>query len=147
MGSLVVQDHSSPTKPSKPYLKSKSTHLSDRFSESKSLDFSTWVSENTPKIFTFSLLALTVAAFFFLRNAANPAALLCLKTHRPNHPAELEYPEIHYNSIPPIVDKSSPYTSFRSDQWVVVSVSDYPSDSLRALVKIKGWQVDRSNPF
>ncbi|XP_058225310.1 probable glycosyltransferase STELLO1 [Rhododendron vialii] len=141
MGSLVVQDHSSPTKPSKPYLKSKSTHLSDRFSESKSLDFSTWVSENTPKIFTFALLALTVAAFFFLRNAANPAALLCLKTHRPKHPVELEYPEIHYNSIPPIVDKSSPYTSFTSDRWVVVSVSDYPSDSLRALVKIKGWQV------
>ncbi|XP_057513133.1 probable glycosyltransferase STELLO1 [Actinidia eriantha] len=142
MGSLVVQDQSPPTKPSKPQFKSKPTLLSDRFSESKSLDFSTWVSENSSKIFTFSLLALTVAALFFLRSAGDPSALLCFKTpHQPKRPQKIEFPEIHYNSIPPVADKSSPFASFRSDQWIVVTVSDYPSDSLRVLVKTKGWQV------
>ncbi|CAL5330731.1 unnamed protein product [Camellia sinensis] len=141
MGSLLVQDQS-PTKRSKPHFKSKPTLISDRFSNPKNLDFSTWVSDNFSKIFAISLLALTVAALFFLRNAGDPSALLCFTTTRQSkQPQKIEFPEIHYNSIPPILDNSSPFSSFRSDQWVVISVSHYPSDSLVNLVKMKGWQV------
>uniref|UniRef100_A0A5B6Z5A5 Glycosyltransferase STELLO1 n=1 Tax=Davidia involucrata TaxID=16924 RepID=A0A5B6Z5A5_DAVIN len=136
---MMVQDHSA-TKPSKPHLKPKSTPLSDRFSEPKNLDFSTWVSENSVKIFTISILTLTVAALFFLRNAGDPSAFLCMKTQS-KHPEKIDFPKINFNSIQPIIDKSLPFASFRSDQWIVVSVSDYPSDSLLSLVKIKGWQV------
>ncbi|KAM7262704.1 hypothetical protein ACFE04_000387 [Oxalis oulophora] len=41
----------------------------------------------------------------------------------------------------PLTDTSSPYANFRSENWVVVSVTDYPSDQLKKLVKIKGWQT------
>ncbi|CBI29841.3 unnamed protein product, partial [Vitis vinifera] len=37
--------------------------------------------------------------------------------------------------------RNSPYANFRSERWILVSVSNYPTDSLRKLVKIKGWQV------
>ncbi|KAL6994888.1 sugar transporter-like protein [Sarracenia purpurea var. burkii] len=140
MGSLLVQDQS-PTKPSKPHLKSKQSPLSDRFSEPKNVDFSTWVSENSSKIFAISLLSLSVASLFFLLSAGDPTTLLCYKTHQPKHPQKIEFPKIHYNSIPPILDKSSPFSSFHSDQWIVVSVSDYPTNSLRSLVKMKRWQL------
>lgn len=112
----------------------------NRFSETKSLDFSTWISENLYKIFAIVLLIATVAALFFLRNVGDTAALLCFES-RSKELEKIEFPQIKWSSIKPIVDKSSPFASFRSEQWIVVSVSNYPSDSQRNLVKIKGWQV------
>ncbi|XWS43138.1 hypothetical protein CRYUN_Cryun16bG0076700 [Craigia yunnanensis] len=53
----------------------------------------------------------------------------------------ISLPQINWNSIKPIADKTSPYANFRSQQWVVVSVSSNPSDALKKMVKIKGWQV------
>ncbi|KAJ6380930.1 hypothetical protein OIU77_029763 [Salix suchowensis] len=70
--------------------------LHHRFSESKSLDFSTWVSENFYKVVTITVLIATVAAIVFL---------------------------------------------WSTEKWIVVSVSHYPSDSLKKLVRIKGWQL------
>ncbi|GFY92220.1 transmembrane protein, putative [Actinidia rufa] len=125
MGSLAVQDQSPPTKPSKPQFKSKLTLLSDRFSESKSLDFSTWVSENSSKIFTFSLLALTVATLFFLHSAGDPSALLCFKIHSPKCPQKIEFPEIHYSSIPPVAEVVDylPYKSYvRKSGWYLFAI-------------------------
>ncbi|XP_011048051.1 PREDICTED: uncharacterized protein LOC105142228 [Populus euphratica] len=115
--------------------------LNHRFSESKSLDFSTWVSENFCKIVTITVLVATVAAILFLLSTGDTAALSYIqskaqpleKTHHP--------PRINWNNIPSIADKSSPYTNFRSEKWIVVSVSHYPSDSLKKLVRIKGWQL------
>uniref|UniRef100_A0A803P6T7 Glycosyltransferase STELLO1 n=1 Tax=Cannabis sativa TaxID=3483 RepID=A0A803P6T7_CANSA len=54
---------------------------------------------------------------------------------------KIEFPKVNWNSITPIIDKGSPYANFRTERWIIVSVSDYASDSLRKLVKIKGWQV------
>ncbi|KAJ6912717.1 glycosyltransferaseELLO1 [Populus alba x Populus x berolinensis] len=115
--------------------------LHHRFSESKSLDFSTWVSENFCKIVTITVLVATVAAILFLLSTGDAAALSYIqskaqpldKTHHP--------PRINWNNIPSIADKSSLYTNFRSEKWIVVSVSHYPSDSLKKLVRIKGWQL------
>lgn len=110
----------------------------------KNLDFSTWASENLYRILTILLLIATVAALFFLRNystaGGDAAALLCLQSTQ-SHAIHPKFPKINWNSIDRIVDKSTPYSSFRSEKWVVVSVSDYPSDSLGKLTKIKGWQV------
>ncbi|KAF4404459.1 hypothetical protein G4B88_005845 [Cannabis sativa] len=33
------------------------------------------------------------------------------------------------------------------ERWIIVSVSDYASDSLRKLVKIKGWQTVEHNSY
>ncbi|KAK6149149.1 hypothetical protein DH2020_016674 [Rehmannia glutinosa] len=111
---------------------------------SKNLDFSTWASENLYKILTILLLITTVAALFFLRNystaGGDAAALLCLQSTQ-SHLIHPKFPKINWNSINRIDDKSTPYSSFRSEKWIVVSVSDYPSDSLRKLTKLKGWQV------
>ncbi|KAF4348662.1 hypothetical protein F8388_017753 [Cannabis sativa] len=54
---------------------------------------------------------------------------------------KIEFLKVNWNSITPITDKGSPYANFWMERWIIVSVSDYASDSLRKLVKIKGWQV------
>ncbi|KAG5080590.1 hypothetical protein AAZX31_02G173500 [Glycine max] len=106
----------------------------------KSLDFSAWVSDNLVRIVAVLLLVATVAALFFLRNVGDTAALLCFE----NQARELEriaYPRVDWSAIAPIADKTSKFSSFRSEKWIVVSVSGYPSEALRRLVKMKGWQV------
>jgi len=136
---MLVQERSTP-KPPKGQTRTLPTLHPNRFSEAKSLDFSTWVSENLYKIITVLLLVATVAALFFLHNVGDTAALLCFETQSQNL-EKIELPQIKWNSIATITDKSSPYANFRTERWIVVSVSDYPSDSLRNLVKIRGWQV------
>ncbi|XP_057784024.1 probable glycosyltransferase STELLO2 [Salvia miltiorrhiza] len=137
---MLVQDRILPTSDS-PKLHNQRKPF---FIASKNLDLSTWVSENLYKIVTILLLITTVAALFFLRNystaGGDAAALLCLQStqSRTIHP---KFPNINWNSIDRIVDKSTPFANFRSEKWIVVSVADYPSDSLRRMAKIKGWQV------
>uniref|UniRef100_A0A5B6Z543 Glycosyltransferase STELLO1 n=1 Tax=Davidia involucrata TaxID=16924 RepID=A0A5B6Z543_DAVIN len=133
---MLVQDRPTP----KSQNGTLPTLRQNRFSEAKSLDFSTWVSENLYKIVAIGLLIATVAALFFLRNVGDTAALLCFESQS-KQLEHIEFPQINWNSIDPIVDKSTPYANFRSERWIVVSVSNYPTDSLRNLAKIKGWQV------
>ncbi|XP_059427773.1 probable glycosyltransferase STELLO1 [Corylus avellana] len=139
---MLVQERSTPKSPKaqKGQNRTLPTLHPNRFSEAKSLDFSTWVSENLYKIITVLLLVATVAALFFLRNVGDTAALLCFETQSKNL-EKIELPQVNWNSIATITDKSSPYANFRTERWIVVSVSDYPTDSLRNLVKIRGWQV------
>ncbi|KAF5821350.1 hypothetical protein HanXRQr2_Chr01g0012911 [Helianthus annuus] len=133
---LVQQDNPKPQNPKSPKFHP------NRFSPSKSLDFSTWVSQNLYKIITISILITTVAAVFFLRTTGDSAAFLCFRSQTTTpQTLTLKYPQIDYDSIAPIVDNTTPYSRFRSDNWVIVSVSDYPSNSVKKLLKIKGWQV------
>ncbi|KAM3739079.1 hypothetical protein ACB098_09G179000 [Castanea mollissima] len=137
---MLVQDRSSsaPKSPKGPKSKLRNT-LQNRFSEAKALDFSTWFSDNLYKIVTVLLLIATVAALFFLRNVGDTAALLCFETQAKNL-EKIQFPNVNWNSISRITDKT-PYVNFRTERWIVVSVSNYPTDSLRNLVKIRGWQV------
>ncbi|XP_075639644.1 putative glycosyltransferase STELLO1 [Castanea sativa] len=137
---MLVQDRSSsaPKSPKGPKSKVRNT-LQNRFSEAKALDFSTWFSDNLYKIVTVLLLIATVAALFFLRNVGDTAALLCFETRAKNL-EKIQFPNVNWNSISRITDRS-PYVNFRTERWIVVSVSNYPTDSLRNLVKIRGWQV------
>uniref|UniRef100_A0A3Q7G0D7 Uncharacterized protein n=1 Tax=Solanum lycopersicum TaxID=4081 RepID=A0A3Q7G0D7_SOLLC len=145
---MLVQDRedgiSKSPKGPKPIRERSSIPLSrtpNRLNGAKNLDFSTWVSENLYKILTILLLISTIAIFFYLRSAAgDTTTLLCLQSTQ-THSIRPEFPKINWNNIPAILDKSTPYANFRSEKWVVVSVSDYPSDSLRKLGRIKGWQV------
>ncbi|KAI9085878.1 hypothetical protein K1719_031955 [Acacia pycnantha] len=93
---MLVQDRSGPKSP-KPQVRNIPKLPTGRFSESKILDCSTWVSENLFKVTAIFLLIVTMASLFFLRNVG--------------------------------------------ERWIVVSVSNYPLDSLHNLVKLKGWQV------
>lgn len=137
---MLVQDRAAPKSPKHAQIRARPTLHPSRFSESKSLDFSTWLSENLYKIVSVLLLIATVAALFFLRNVGDTAALLCFE-NQAQALEKIHFPHVNWNSITPISDKSSPYANFRSERWIVVSVSDYPTDSLRKLVRIKGWQV------
>lgn len=116
----------------------------NRKSLSKNLDFSTWASENLYRILIFLLLITTVAALFYLRNystsGSDAAALLCLQSTQ-SHIIHPKLPDIDFKSVARILDKVTPFSNFQSEKWIVVSVSDYPSDSLKKLSKIKGWQV------
>ena len=132
---MMVQERSLPKSVnSKPHARTAA------LASTKSLDFSAWVSDNLVRIVAVVLLVATVAAVFFLRNAGDTAALLCFE----NQARELEriaYPRVDWSAIAPIADRTSKFSSFRSEKWIVVSVSGYPSDALRRLVKMKGWQV------
>ncbi|KAJ6363422.1 hypothetical protein OIU78_003571 [Salix suchowensis] len=127
--------------------------LHHRFSESKSLDFSTWVSENFYKVVTITVLIATVAAIVFLWSTGDTAALSYIQSKAQPLDKTHHSPRINWNNIPSITDKSSPYTNFRSEKWIVVSVSHYPSDSLKKLVRIKeqqatlGFRVSGYLPF
>ncbi|GAV75212.1 DUF288 domain-containing protein [Cephalotus follicularis] len=143
---MLVQDRTN-TKPSKPPQETRQNHQNNhhhhtnRFSEAKSLDFTTWVSENSYKITTISLLIFTTIAIFFLYNATDTASLIFFQSQSQRSLESVSRPQINWNSIKPITDKSSPFANFRSDKWIIVSVSGYPSHSLKKLVKIKGWQT------
>ncbi|KAI3667387.1 hypothetical protein L6452_42443 [Arctium lappa] len=134
---LVQQDNLAPNSKSSSFPR---TIHPNRFSPSKSLDFSTWISQNLYKIVTLAVLIATVAAVFFLHNTADSATFFCFQSQI-QHLETIHFPQISYDSIVPITDNTTPYSRFRSDQWIVVSVSDYPSDSLKKLLNIKGWQL------
>ncbi|TKY53355.1 hypothetical protein E2542_SST24883 [Spatholobus suberectus] len=130
---MMVQARSLP-KSAKPHARN------PPLAATKSLDFSAWVSDNLFKIVAVLLLAATVAALFFLRNAGDTAALLCFQKQA----QELEriaYPRVDWSAVAPIADKASKFANFRSEKWIVVSVERYPTDALRRLVKTKGWQL------
>ncbi|CAL0317072.1 unnamed protein product [Lupinus luteus] len=134
---MLVQERSTP-KSQKPFLRN--TLPINRFAETKNLDFSTWVSENFYKIVAILVLIATVAGLFFFRNAGYSAALLCFEKEA-QELEKIAFPKINWNKIYPITDKTSKFMNFRTDRWIVVSVSSYPSDSLRNAVRVKGWQV------
>ncbi|XVF56150.1 hypothetical protein PTKIN_Ptkin06aG0094000 [Pterospermum kingtungense] len=138
---MLVQDRALPKSPKPPQIRTLPTLQQNRFSEPKNLDFSTWVSDNFYRIITILVLIATVAAVFFLYTSTDSASLLCLQSQTQRAMDSISLPQINWNSIKPIADKISPYANFRSEQWVVVSVSTYPSDALKKMVKIKGWQV------
>ncbi|KAL5540417.1 hypothetical protein UlMin_044933 [Ulmus minor] len=140
---MLVQDRDAPKSPKQSQhsqIRTLPTFRTNRFSESKSLDFSTWFSENLYKIVTVLVLIGTVAALFFLRNVGDTAALLCFE-NKAQALEKIQFPQVNWNLNERISDKSSPYANFRTERWIVVSVSNYPTDSLRKLVKMKGWQV------
>ncbi|KAL8500846.1 hypothetical protein ACS0TY_020435 [Phlomoides rotata] len=142
---MIIQDQPA-SKSSKPNysLNLKSSRKNPLLSETKNLDFSTWASENSLKLFMITVLTFTVAAYFFFfhNSIADSTPLFCSQNSKILHkPQKLKLPKPNFNSIHPILDKSSPYSSFSSEQWIIVSVSGYPSESLQSLVKTKGWQV------
>ncbi|KAJ0538655.1 hypothetical protein HanHA300_Chr08g0277411 [Helianthus annuus] len=138
---LIQQDRDS--KPSNPKSSSLPTTLrSNQFSPSKSLDFSTWLFENLYKIVTIVVLIAAVIAVFFLRNVGEFAALLCFQSQT-QQVETIHFPQINCNFIAHVVDKSSQFASCRSEQWIVVSLSSYPTDSVRKLVRLRGGRFLR----
>ncbi|KAL5745575.1 hypothetical protein ACOSP7_026721 [Xanthoceras sorbifolium] len=137
---MLVQDRTVPNSPKSQIRQQLPTINHHRFSESKSLDFSTWVSENLYKIIVVLLLVTTIAALFVLRSSSDATSLLQSQSQQ-HSPSSISLPVIKWNSITPITDRSSVYSKFRSEKWIVVSVEKYPSDALKKLVRIKGWQV------
>ncbi|GLU24207.1 hypothetical protein SLE2022_401590 [Rubroshorea leprosula] len=142
---MLVQDWAVPKSPKSPKSQIRALptlHRNHhRFSEAKSLDFSTWVADNFYKIVTICILIFTVAVVFFLYNSTETASFLRLQSKTQQSLDSISLPQMKWNSIATIGDKSSPYANFRSEQWIVVSVLDYPSDSLKKMLKIRRWQM------
>ncbi|XP_022742098.1 probable glycosyltransferase STELLO2 [Durio zibethinus] len=138
---MLVQERAVPKSLKRPQIRTLPTLQPNRFTEPKNLDFSTWVSDNFYRIITMFVLIATIAAVFFLYTSTDTASLICLQSQTQLAMDSISLPQINWNSIKPIADKTSPYANFRSEQWIVVSVSSYPSDALKKMVKINGWQV------
>ncbi|KAL5813404.1 hypothetical protein ACOSQ4_024045 [Xanthoceras sorbifolium] len=130
---MLVQDRSVSNSPKSQIRQQLHTINHNRFSESKYLDFSTWVSENLYKIIVVLLLVTTIAALFVLRSSSDAASLLQSQSQQ-HSPSSISLPVIKWNSITPITDRSSVYSMFRSEKWIVF-VEKYPSDSLKNLKK------------
>uniref|UniRef100_A0A7N0UY85 Glycosyltransferase STELLO1 n=1 Tax=Kalanchoe fedtschenkoi TaxID=63787 RepID=A0A7N0UY85_KALFE len=138
---MLVQDRSAAAAAPKSKIRTTDTFTqSRRLSQAKPLDLSACFSDNLCKIVTIAAILITVAAVFFLRNVGDSAALLCFQSQS-KELESIHYPGLNFNSIYPIFDKSTPYRSFRSEKWIVVSVSASPPQTLRHLLKIKGWQL------
>ena len=77
---MLVQDRAVPKSQKSEKSQIKSLPLlhqnHHRFSDSKSLEFSTWVSDNLYKFITICALIFTVAAVFFLYNSIDTASFL-----------------------------------------------------------------------
>ncbi|KAL4309741.1 hypothetical protein GQ457_01G013650 [Hibiscus cannabinus] len=138
---MLVQDRAVPKSSKPPQIRTLPTLQPNRFPDSNGLDFSTWLSENLYRIIAIFVLLSTVAAVFFLYTSTDTASFICLQSQTQRAMDSISLPQINWNSVKPIADKTSPYANFRSEQWIVVSVSSYPSDTLQKMVKIKGWQV------
>lgn len=141
---MLVQDRSPP-----PKVAGESKALPGRRLSSptpaKPLDLVAWLADNLYKVLTIALLIAGVAAVFVLRNFSDSAAVLCLEA-RAESLAAIPYPRATFTGLPRNPDASSPYAAFAADRWIVVSVPSSgggrgPSDSLRALARIKGWQL------
>ncbi|GKV49845.1 hypothetical protein SLEP1_g56572 [Rubroshorea leprosula] len=142
---MSVQDRAVPKLPksSKSQIRALPTinRKHHRIFEAKSLDLSTWVSDNFYKIVTRCILIFTVAAVFFLYNSTETVSFPRLQFKTQQSLDSISLPQIKWNLIATISDKSSPYANFRLEQWIVVSVSDYPSDSLKKMVKTQDWRM------
>ncbi|KAL4286548.1 hypothetical protein AHAS_Ahas19G0097200 [Arachis hypogaea] len=138
---MLVQELSAPKSTnSKPNSRTNGSLPTNRFAETKNLDFSVWISENLYKIVDVVALTPIIAALFFFRNVDNTAAHLCFEKQA--HDLEkIAFPCVDWNNIAPLRDMASKFANFWMERWIVVSVSGYPSDLLRGLARIKGWQV------
>ncbi|KAK8962022.1 hypothetical protein KSP40_PGU011748 [Platanthera guangdongensis] len=146
---MQVQDRSTAAKVSKPSPRPSSSHDSSIRGQ-KSRDLSSLASStsscNTYTFVALFILVASITALFFLGRTSGGAALLCTN-RRPIDPriVRITYPKISWSEIPTFlpVDPAAvaPFSSFRSERWIVVSVSTSPTDALRALVKTRGWQL------
>ncbi|KAF3666552.1 hypothetical protein T459_13634 [Capsicum annuum] len=139
---MLVQDRNNGV-PKSPKQTNPTSKTSSRTSRTKNLEFPQWILDNLYKIITIFLLISTIVVFFYLHNSSNSTnttTLFCLQSTQ-THVIRPEFPRINWNNVPVITDMGTRYANFRSEKWIVVSVSDYPSNSIRKLGRIKGWQV------
>ncbi|KAL5840581.1 hypothetical protein ACOSQ4_013189 [Xanthoceras sorbifolium] len=102
---MLVQDRTVSNSPKSQIRQQLHTINHHRFSESKSLDFSTWVSENLYKIIVVLLLVTTIAALFVLRSSSDAASLLQSQSQQ-HSPSSISLTVIKWNSITPITDSA-----------------------------------------
>jgi hypothetical protein len=142
---MLVQERAS-TKPSKSrsaaYVSSDA--LSDPDSKSRS-----WSASGTgecfgngclPKVVIIGFIFLSAVGLLILRNRGDTATLLCLES-RAKEKETIPYPDVQqFKGVQFISDKSK-YSIVKTEKWIVVAVRGPPTEEIRQLVKIRGWQV------
>lgn len=93
-----------------------------------------------PKLVIIGFIFLSAVGLLFLRNRGDTAALLCLES-RATEKETIPFPDVHqFKGIQFISDKSK-YSIVKTEKWIVVAVRGPPTEEIRQLVKIRGWQV------
>ncbi|KAH7430661.1 hypothetical protein KP509_08G007900 [Ceratopteris richardii] len=98
-----------------------------------------YASDNLSKLVILGLLLLSVIILIFVKNKGDSSALLCAQPPAKNEVVN-PYPKVGFRKIAKLKDKSK-YKVFKADKWIIVAVSGPPTDQIRAMVKVQGWQV------
>ncbi|CAN6485468.1 unnamed protein product [Victoria cruziana] len=145
---MFVQDRSTPAAAptpdlAKPQLKTRTTLAEKQHHEEEGEggSVSSFLSHNLFKVLVVVFAAVTIFLLLFLLRTGNTAAFLCLETvSRREMESRMPFPEVQFSFVPAMTDTSK-FSTFRAERWIVVSVSSPPTDALRELSKIKGWQL------
>ncbi|MCO5563213.1 hypothetical protein L7F22_016850 [Adiantum nelumboides] len=98
-----------------------------------------YLSENLSKLVILGLVFLSVVILIVVKNKGDSSALLCVQP--PSKIGHVDpYPNVDFKKVAIVNDKSK-YRVFKADKWIVIAVSGSPTDQVRTMVKIPGWQV------
>ncbi|KAI5082895.1 hypothetical protein GOP47_0002638 [Adiantum capillus-veneris] len=98
-----------------------------------------YLSENLSKLVILGLVLLSVVILIVVKNKGDSSALLCAQPPSKSDHAN-PYPNVDFKKVAIVKDKSK-YRVFKADRWIIVAVSGPPTDQIRAMVKMPGWQV------
>lgn len=100
---------------------------------------SEYLSENLSKLVILGLVLLSAAILIVVKNKGDSSALLCVQPPSKSDHVN-PYPNVDFKKVAILKDKSK-YRVFKADKWIIVAVSGPPTDQIRAMVKMQGWQV------
>ncbi|KAJ7294974.1 hypothetical protein O6H91_Y220600 [Diphasiastrum complanatum] len=95
-----------------------------------------FVTASSSKLLIFSLILLSALILIIFRNQGENA-LLCKEVLSEK---AIPYPRVDFQHVKARKDKGR-YSSLKAANWIVVFVARDPTDEVRELAKLKGWQV------
>lgn len=85
------------------------------------------------------LVFLSILILIVLKNRGDSSALLCIQPASKGVES-ITFPEVDFKKVTRLEDKGK-FRVVKADQWIVVAASGPPTEEIRAMVRMDGWQV------